>query len=310
MIKSIVSKAFKTMKYEIKRRMINIEKLKPHDNSFIKVDIKPKSTSAIAVDSGYNYEITRYGIFYIILAIILGEKEKNLDILDSFADINLINYIKVRDAKEVLDIYRKIIEAKLLLKNRVKIKDALILYDGSLFSDLTNFLINYKNVKIDFFLNTTLTPLDYNVDFGKILSEYYTLLGMIINMKNLICIPKTFTKNIYLSKNIPEICMYSKIGDEGYTKPRYKFLELNGKRYVFSYFYVKFKDGNRILPVEVPGEISESDAYEISSRLKSISVKGYPYILKKAHIYSRVRKQELKFYMKRLNLKSLREELL
>ncbi len=85
---------------------------------------------------------------------------------------------------------------------------------------------------------------------------------------------------------------------------------MDGKRYVFSYFYLKFKDSKRVLLVEVPEEIDEEKVYEISSRLKSICVGGYPYILRKAHIYSRVRKQELKFYMKRLNLKSLREEFL
>ncbi len=309
MIKSIVSKAFKMKRYEIKRRIYNIEKIKIKDNIFIEEDIPSKSTNAIAVDAGYNYEITRYGIFYILVAILLSEKEKRLNIIDNFADINIINYIKVKDAREILDIYRKIIETRLILKNNIKFKNSIILYDGSLYMDILNFISNYKNIKFNIIPRVPLDTLDYDVDLNRMLSEYYALIKLILTVKNIVCIPKTFTKNIYFDKEIPEICVCSKHIDEGYTKPKYKFLNLNDKGYTFSHFYLKFKDSKRVLLIEVPDYIDEKQAREIASKLKSICIGGYPYILRKAHYYSRVKKCELKFYMKRLNLKSLREEL-
>lgn len=122
--------------------------------------------------------------------------------------------------------------------------------------------------------------------------------------EKIICISKTSSTKSLFNESIPDIAVLEYICDEsGYTNPtprdsmrpfRYvnhvirqvdfpvKNLELSNTPY--EVFFTKLEDKSPVLKIEIPRKLKDvNELIMILNNLESVSINGYPHILKKAH---------------------------
>ncbi|MHA1627397.1 MAG: DNA double-strand break repair nuclease NurA, partial [Candidatus Asgardarchaeia archaeon] len=136
------------------------------------------------------------------------------------------------------------------------------------------------------------------------LENLYTLSKIMEFSKKIVSISKTARSNDYFEKYgviTPDIVLFEKycktpgyseikkkaIVNGSHTSERYKrafpILEdfFRGKR--ITIFYARLEEDGPMLKFEVPAIIDEDEVRRILSIAKSMSVRGYPYLLRKAH---------------------------
>lgn len=121
--------------------------------------------------------------------------------------------------------------------------------------------------------------------------------------EKIICISKTSTTKSLFKEKVPDAAVIEYACNEsGYTRP-HKFDSMRPVRYVghvkrqvdfpienfelsntpYKTFFTKLENNSNVLKIEIPYDIDNEKIPEILEDLKSISVNGYPHILKKAH---------------------------
>lgn len=122
--------------------------------------------------------------------------------------------------------------------------------------------------------------------------------------EKIICISKTSSTKSLFQENIPDIAVLEYVCDNsGYTNPT-PYDSMKPFRYVgqskrqidfpilnrdlantpYHLFFTKLEDKSQVLKIEIPQKFEdEQNIITILNNLESISVNGYPHILKKAH---------------------------
>lgn len=148
----------------------------------------------------------------------------------------------------------------------------------------------YKSLE-NYFEDNTLEEMKIHLDKLENIISAYELLK---SNKNIIAISKTSYSNHIFNSNIPDIAIFDKFyKSQGYSEPlHFKISEAKGslsiydeffKNLDFTVFYVRLEDYKNVIKFEVPYKLSKSDLRELLVMIKTISVDGYPYLLKKAH---------------------------
>ncbi|MHA1505780.1 MAG: DNA double-strand break repair nuclease NurA [Candidatus Asgardarchaeia archaeon] len=146
------------------------------------------------------------------------------------------------------------------------------------------------------------------------LENLYTLSRIMEFSKKIVSVSKTARSNDYFEKYgviTPDIVLFEKycktpgysimkekaIVDGSHTSEKYKrafpILEdfFRGKR--MTIFYARLEEDGPMLKFEVPARIDEDEVKRILSIAKSMSVKGYPYLLRKAHRDAIIRNRDM-----------------
>lgn len=140
----------------------------------------------------------------------------------------------------------------------------------------------------------------YLESIEQLLCIYYLLKEF---KEKIICISKTSSTKSLFNEFIPDSAVIEYTCNEsGFTHPIPQesnniIREINGNKVtidypiknrelsdnVFTTSFVKLEDKSNVLKIELPRRINEEDFVKILFDLESISVEGYPHILKKAH---------------------------
>lgn len=160
-------------------------------------------------------------------------------------------------------------------------------------------LIEIEN--IDYvYKDNEMNILMYLESIEQLLCIYYLLNKF---KEKIVCISKTSTTKSLFNEFIPDSAVIEYICNEsGFTHPRLQesnniIREINGNKVtidypvrnrelsdnVFTTSFVKLEDKSNVLKIELPRRIDEETLVKVLSDLESISVEGYPHILKKAH---------------------------
>ncbi|RAP45107.1 MAG: hypothetical protein BZ135_06485 [Methanosphaera sp. rholeuAM6] len=141
--------------------------------------------------------------------------------------------------------------------------------------------------------------------------------------EKIICVSKTSSKQSLFNEDIPDIAVIEyTCNKSGYTKPRLlesmrpfryinqaliqvdfpvKKLELTNTPYEI--FFTKLEDKSQVLKIEIPRKLKgENEVIMILNNLESISINGYPHILKKAHDEVKIGTKFMKRITKDVNL--------
>ncbi len=140
--------------------------------------------------------------------------------------------------------------------------------------------------------------------------------------EKIICISKTSSTKSLFNENIPDIAVLEYTCDKaGYTHLRgydsmrpfrlvgsvarqvdfpVKNLELSNTPYYTC--FAKLEDKSQVLKIEIPRKIEEKELESILNNLESISVHGYPHILKKAHDEVKIGNEFIKRITRDVNL--------
>ncbi len=231
-----------------------------------------------------------------------------------------------------LRLYMTNLELKTTLWNFINKDIDYYLFDGSLYSliiqthtyNANGFLKGEFDKYKDELLNKIYSQIESGeicptVDYGNDLKnrflfeqlEYIVLLTEIFKKygDKFIGISKTSKMSLYFSEyNIPDMGIFqNNIKNKGYSKPlnlcdksikdinKNVYDAINNFRYYYDlkdlyYQFVRLEDGNK--PVLCITSLKELDE-EILSSLSSISVGGYPYILKKSHDMVKIKDSDM-----------------
>ncbi|RAP51328.1 MAG: hypothetical protein BZ138_05430 [Methanosphaera sp. rholeuAM270] len=140
--------------------------------------------------------------------------------------------------------------------------------------------------------------------------------------EKIICISKTSSTKSLFNESIPDAAVIEyTCRESGFTHPReqtsnrivreignekrtinypVKNLELSDT--VFTTTFTKLENKSNVLKIELPRNISEDELKDILNNLESISVEGYPHILKKAHDEVKIKTKDIKRLAKRIGL--------
>jgi len=160
-------------------------------------------------------------------------------------------------------------------------------------------LIKMENMDYSY-KDNEMNILMYLESIEQLLCIYYLLKEF---KDKIICISKTSSTKSLFNEFIPDSAVIEYTCDEsGYTRPRLQesnniIREINGNKVtidypvrnrqlsdnVFTTSFVKLEDKSNVLKIELPRKIEEKTFEEILADLESVSVEGYPHILKKAH---------------------------
>lgn len=153
--------------------------------------------------------------------------------------------------------------------------------------------------------------------------QLFCLSYLLKNYKEkIICVSKTSTTKSLFNERIPDAavleyaCNYA-----GYTNPQ-EYASMRPVRYVgdakrqvdfpveniflsntpYKVFFTKLEDSSNVLKIEIPYVITDDKIVEILDDLQSISVHGYPHILKKAHDEVKIKSKHLERIARNMGL--------
>ncbi|WP_323736792.1 DNA double-strand break repair nuclease NurA [Methanosphaera sp. ISO3-F5] len=174
--------------------------------------------------------------------------------------------------------------------------------------------IKYKDVEMDIILCL--------IGYEQLFCINYLLKNY---KKKLICISKTSsTKNVF-KENIPDIAVidyacdksgYSKIipynsmrpiryVENSKTQVDFPILNLELSETPYKVFFTKLNNKSQALKIEIPWKIEdEKEIVKILTDLESVSINGYPHILKKAHDEVKISSKYMKRMTKRISLEN------
>jgi NurA-like 5'-3' nuclease len=125
--------------------------------------------------------------------------------------------------------------------------------------------------------------------------EFLTTAGRLLErgLNKIVGVSKTSTWSEF-HEGVSDMAVFEELSKEsGFSRPVYKPLGSFHGRFpvyrelfesiVFTTFYARLEDRKSAFMFEVPREIDEVEVERILNAVKTISVEGYPYLLKKAH---------------------------
>jgi NurA-like 5'-3' nuclease len=303
--------AFAAKRRKIKTRIDELKRrgsLNKYSDRWRISELKPLERIIGAEDGSANHKKYKSIVFYAAnaLALIYDGKLKGF----KCADIDIL--YPYRDVENRLAIYRSILELKASLQALDKAD--LFLIDGSIFSDLvSNRGIETGLSREDVGEVLELLPELEAADGAAIASkelagelkgsmdkiifleylEYLSCLQKLLERGHdkLVGISKTSSR-AELDEGIPDIAIFEEITrDSGYSKPtsdslvwkKFPIYEDFFRSFVFTTCYARLEDKKGVLMVEFPREILEEEVEEALRAIRSTSVMGYPYPLRKAH---------------------------
>jgi NurA-like 5'-3' nuclease len=287
-------------------KLLHSEELSRYRELWHSFEPEARQSVIAAVDGSSNYKRYKSLLLYAINAAVVSYdsslKEKG------YADVDFLTPYKY--LTERLDLYRATLELKAALAVVEEVE--LLLIDGSLHSSLTapkqwwRFMEREKVEEVLKYL-----PLLEESDEVRLISkdiadklgdaeeimlleylEYLVAIQKLIErgVEKVVGVAKTST-DTSLNRGIPDIAVFEEITTgEGYSTPRDRMIKMHYPIYnhffrslVFTSFYARLERGKGMLMIELPREVGEEEIRELLSKLASISVDGYPYLLRKAH---------------------------
>ncbi|MEM5778043.1 MAG: DNA double-strand break repair nuclease NurA [Candidatus Aenigmatarchaeota archaeon] len=286
---------------------------------WINKEIKEGERIVIAgCDGSYNYkEFKSFTIYAVNSEVLIFDKKLNSI---KACDIDIL--YPYRYTEERLRFYMHMFETKNIFNALKNNKIDLLLFDGSIIGDIirplpfqlnpdaivkeqikNNFLNKLKSEDVEIVSKNYFKEIEKSFPNNKIEAQSYleylehllSLHNMLSFKEKIVAISKTSTSTYYFDKSMPDMAIFEKLSkSQGYSKPIYltineklkrEFPILNDffKDLEFTIFYARLKDRKNLLKFEIPKRIKENELENLLSKIKTISVDGYPYLLKKAH---------------------------
>lgn len=309
--------------------------LEKYKDRWVSLDLEEKKAKIGAEDGSINHKKYKSIALYAVNA---SAPVYNGKITDAhFSDVDIL--YPYRGIKDRLDIYRTIFEFKASLKIIDKVD--LFLVDGSIYSDL----VSPRNLGAGLSRKEhgdvlEMLPEIEESDEVEILSkrialnikgphkfekiafleylEYLSTLKKFIEKgaDKVVGVSKTASTSSF-GEAMPDIAIFDEIS----TKPGYGFAKESRKvlqksfpvygeffnSYVpfFKYFYARLEKNRGVLMMELPRDIREKEIADLLCRIKSITVDGYPYLLRKAHKDVVISNRDIERFAVSLGIKEL-----
>lgn len=167
---------------------------------------------------------------------------------------------------------------------------------------------------------------EIEMDIVLCLAGYEQLMCISYLLKNfkekIICVSKTSTTKSIFKEQIPDAAVIEyACNQSGYTHPQ-EFKSMRPVRYVgnvkrqvdfpienttlfdtpYKTFFTKLEDTSNVLKIEIPYNINNALIEDVLNDLESISVNGYPHILKKAHDEVKIKSKHLERIARNMGL--------
>jgi NurA-like 5'-3' nuclease len=285
------------------------EDLKKYGRYWRSIDFEGEKAVIGAEDGSINHKRYKSIVLYVVnaTAVLYNNQIKEV----KYSDIDILYPYK--DIDERLSIYRSIFELKTSLQVIDEVE--LFLIDGSIFSDLIvprnqgKWLGQEDRKEVMAFLPEIENSDEVEITSQKLARDLkgkdkFDKIAFLEYLEYLSCLEKLMEKGVNklvgISKSsiraefkegMPDMAIFEEVtSSSGYSQPFFKFLPKRFpvyreffKNFVFTTFYARLEDKKGVLMLETPREIGEEEIVKILSRLRSISVDGYPYLLRKAH---------------------------
>ena len=313
---NITYETFAKNRAELKKRiqLLREEKrLKKYEKHWRTLDLEEKKAKIGAEDGSINHKKYKSIVLYALNA---SAPVYNGRIIDSqFSDVDIL--YPYREIRDRLDIYRTIFEFKAALAVIDKVD--LFLIDGSIYSDLVvprnlgvglskeekkevmEFLEEIEEEsKVEIVSKRLAGNIKGPNRFQKIAFleylEYISTLKRFIEVgrEKVVGVSKTASTSSF-EEGMPDIAVFDEVSKEpgfGFATEREKILQKKFPIYeeffssyvpFFKYFYARLEKNKGVLMMEVPRDITEKEIVEMLCKIRSTSVDGYPYLLRKAH---------------------------
>lgn len=309
MLQELLRKSLEKKK-EIKEKIEKAKEL--FDESLVKEKWIPFKFEEIderlvAVDGSYNFKQYHSFVLYAISTISIRFDKKISK--KSFVEIDIEK--PSFNIEEKLKLKMTLAELELFYSELLN-KKAIGIIDGSLIAELLRpFYVDVgelKKVEIKEKLKKTFAEkigkeifvskkieIDEK-DFAEYYEYFFTLYLLLKSFPSqIIAISKTSSTTHIFNSIFSDLFLFENFTkEEGFSKPFYfsvnekikkgfEFFNEFFKSLTFTIFYIRLKDNMQVLKVEIPSKIDEEGIKKIGGILKRISIKGYPYLLKKAH---------------------------
>jgi NurA-like 5'-3' nuclease len=280
-----------------------------YENEWMDTQIKPKAAIIGGEDGSINHKRYKNLVIYAVNAAALVYDSGMKKIV--LADVGLLHpYYQI---EERLNLYRAIFELKTSLEIIDEVE--LFLVDGSLLSDLkalrtleTGLSKSAKEEvksllpKIESSSGVKITSISLAEELGR--EDYREKVGFLEYLEYLTCLEKLISRGMdkvvgisklstrsTLGRGIPDLAIFDEVThNAGYSRPEQEFVSKRFPVYdeffrslVFTITHIRLEDKKGVLMLEVPREIEEDEVVNIIEKIRSVSVEGYPYLLKKAH---------------------------
>lgn len=311
--------------------------LKKYRDRWTNLDLTEKRVKIGAEDGSINHKKYKSIVLYAINA---SAPVYNGKIHESqFSDIDIL--YPYREIKDRLDIYRTIFEFKASLKVIDKVD--LFLVDGSIYSDLVaprnlgrglseeerkevmEFLPEIEDASEVEISSKRLAPKIKGPNrFTKIAFleylEYLSTLKEFIEKgaNKVVGVSKTSSVSSF-REPMPDIAVFddNEISVEpgyGFAAEKTKILQKKFPVYgeffnsyvpFVTYFYARLEKNKGVLMMEVLEDIKEKDIEDLLCKIRSISVGGYPYLLRRAHKDVVISNRDIERFAVSLGIKEL-----
>ncbi len=312
----ITFEAISRKKRDIQKRIDVLKderKIEKYKSRWKETDFQKRAVVIGAEDGSINHKKYKSIILYAVnaSALVLDKKIREA----KFADVDIL--YPYRDVNDRLDAYRTIFELKAGLEVMDEVN--LFLVDGSIYSDLISPRNPARNLalgereEVEGFLpkieedetvkivsKTLADRIKGKNRFKKILYleylEYLTTIKRFIEKGRgkIVGVSKTSTRSSF-QEGMPDIAVFDEVSQMpgyGFADEKVKVLQKKFPVYgeffnsfvpFFTYFYARLEKNKGVLMMDVPGDIKEDGIKSLLNKISSISIDGYPYLLRKAH---------------------------
>jgi hypothetical protein len=271
--------------------------------------IEPIDSVVGGEDGSINHKRYKNLVIYAVnaTALVFGSKLTRRD----HADVGVLHpYYQIEDR---LHLYRAIYE----LKTAVEVIDGvdLFLIDGSLLSDLKALRTLEKGLskaareevisllpEIEGNNEVRIASIELRKDLGR--EDFNEKVGFLEYLEYLSSLEKLISKGLdkiagisklstrsSMGRGVPDIALYEEVTvEEGFSRPEQDFVSKRFPIYdeffrslVFTVTNIRLETGRDVFVLELPREVGEEEILRVIGMIKSVSVAGYPYLLKKAH---------------------------
>jgi len=272
--------------------------------------LTPKAVRIGGEDGSINHRRFKSLLLYVVNAtgLVFSQGFLRADA----ADIGFLH--PYHQVEERLQLYRSVFELKVSLE--VLDRSELFLVDGSLISDLKAFRtletglsgeekddvisllpeLERRRGEKGIVAQRLYAELDgeafpWKAGFLEYL-EYLSLLERLLSkgMGKVVGVSKASTRSM-LGWHLPDNAIFEEVtSGAGYStlekevlSKRYPAYDEFFRSLVFTVTHVRLEEGRSVFTLEFPWELGEDELVSILERMSSMSVEGYPYILRKAH---------------------------
>ncbi|WP_457555844.1 DNA double-strand break repair nuclease NurA [Candidatus Pyrohabitans sp.] len=299
---------FARKRRELKDRLevlLRSEELQQYRELWHEHDAEPVFCTAAGVDGSSNCIRYKSLLLYAVNAVAVSYDGSMRE--QGCADVDFL--IPYKYPSERVDLYRSTMELKVALSAADDVE--LLLLDGSLHSALTapkqwwRFMEEDKVEEVMSYLpvleenrgmELLAKRLGSRLDAEQVMLleylEYLVAIQKLIErgVHSLVAVAKTSTDSSF-NRGIPDMAVLEEItSGPGYSIPRDRMIKMHYPIYddffrslVFTRFYARLERGKDMLMIELPREVGDEEIRKLLSRLRHLSVEGYPYLLKRAH---------------------------